>query len=82
MVFIIKTMQLSIEKFITQPQEISPPQFPTRVAFFADIKNMFNCVSQEALMDTISNCFQELLPLAHLLYGRDDTVRYRWEDDT
>ena len=36
--FVIKTMQLSIEKFITQRQEQDPPQLPTRAALFADIK--------------------------------------------
>ena len=74
--FIIKSIQLSIEKFITQPQEQQPLQLPTRAAFFADIKNMFNCVSREALIDTIQKSFPELLPLAHLLYGRPGTVRH------
>ena len=73
---IIKTMQLSIDKFITQPQEQQPPQMPTRVVFFADIKNMFNCVSREALMDTIHSSFPELLSLIHLMYGRPDTFRH------
>ena len=76
--FIIKTMQLSIEKFITKPQEAG--QLPTRVAFFADIKNMFNSVSREALMESIRVSFPELLPLAHLLYGAPGSVHHRWED--
>ena len=67
--FIIKIMQLSIEKNITQPQEQTPSQLPNTAAFFVDIKNMFNCVSQEALVETIYESFPKLLPLAHILYG-------------
>ena len=33
-------------------------------------------------MNIIAECFQELLPLAHLLYGKHGTVRYRWYDGT
>ena len=74
MEFIIKTMQLAIEKFITQPQKVTPPKFPTRTAFFTDIKNMFNCVSREALMEIVCTSFPKMLPLAHLLYGKPSTV--------
>ena len=33
-------------------------------------------------METIGESFPELLPLAHLVYGRPGTVRHRWEDGT
>ena len=76
--FIIKTMQLAMEKFITKPQE--DDQLPTRAAFFADIKNMFNSVYREAMTESIRVSFPELLPLAHLLYGAPGSVHHRWED--
>ena len=60
--FIIKTTQLSIETVITQPQEQPPLQLPNYAAFFADTKNMFNCISQEALVETISKIFPDYFP--------------------
>ena len=76
--FTIKTMQLSMEKCITKPQEEG--QLPTRAAYFAGIKNMFNSVSKEALVESIRVSFPELLPLGHLLYGAPVSVHHRWED--
>ena len=68
--FIIKIVQLAAENYMTNPQNESPPRCPTRAILYADIKNMFDCVSREELMNIISECFPELLPLAHLLYGK------------
>ena len=72
---IIKSMQLSIKKYIQIPQQEG--SLPIRVVIFADISNMFNSASQESLMDTISLDFPEILPLAHLLYGGPETVYHR-----
>ena len=77
--FIIKSVQLQIEKYIEVPQKIDN-ETPSRAFIFSDITNMFNSVSREALFDIIGTTFPELLPLAHLLYGNDGTVHHRWED--
>ena len=74
--FIIKTMQLSIERFIKQPQQHN--KAPTRAAVFVDLTNMFNSVSRCELFDVIATDFPELYNLTSLLYGSDGTVHYKW----
>ena len=80
--FIIKTMQLSIEKFIANPQQQEPPELPTRAAVFLDLKNMFNQVPRQRLFHIIGAHYPELLPLAKLLYSKPGTVHLRWADGT
>jgi hypothetical protein len=50
--FIIKSMQLSIEKFIDTPQQ--QQLTPSRAAIFVDLSNMFNSVSRAELFDIIA----------------------------
>ncbi|KAL7529537.1 hypothetical protein ACHAXR_009934, partial [Thalassiosira sp. AJA248-18] len=84
--FIIKSMQLSIEKFIQLPQQrqldSDQPSVPTRAAVFIDLTNMFNSVSREELLDVIRVHYPELIPLARMLYSAPGTVHHRWEDGT
>ena len=67
--FIIKTVQLSIDKYITAPQAAKAR--PTLVLVFLDLKHMFNNISSEELLRVIEEDKPELLVIAHLLY---DTV--------
>ena len=74
--FIIKSMQLSIERFIDQPQQNNTN--PTRAAIFVDLTNMFNSVSRAELFDIIATDFPELYHLTSLLYEEHGTVHYKW----
>jgi hypothetical protein len=74
--FIIKSMQLSIERFIDQPQKNNT--IPTRAAVFVDLTNMFNSVSRAELFDIIATDFPELYNLTKLLYDDHGTVHYKW----
>ena len=64
--FIIKTVQLGIEKHISVPQ--SRNDLPSRAAVFLDLKNMFNNISCEELMNIITEDYPELLAIINLLY--------------
>ena len=74
--FIVKSMQLSIERFIEQPQQHNTT--PTRAAVFVDLTNMFNSVSRAELFDIIATDFPELYNLTKLLYEDHGTVHYKW----
>jgi len=78
--FIINTMQLQIEKYITHPQ--SKGSTPTRAAVFFDLTNQFNSVSREAFFDVINESFPEILPLTTLFYDHPGTVHHKWADGT
>ena len=75
--FTIKSMQLSIVKYIQIPQQEG--RLLMWAVVFADISNMFSSVSCESLMGIIHLDFPEL-PLAHFLYGGPGTVHHHWED--
>jgi hypothetical protein len=75
--FIIKSMQLSIERHIITPQ--NNLQLPTRAALFMDLTNMFNQVSREELFDIIQTSFPELIPLTNLIYDTPASVHYKWK---
>ena len=75
--FIIKSMQLSIKKFINQPQQHK--QTPSQAAFFVDLINMFNSVSRTELFDIIATDFPELTPFTSLLYTEYGDVYYKWD---
>ncbi len=76
--FIIKTMQLSIEKFIHNNQE--EQSLPTRAAVFVDLTNMFNSVARDELFDIICSDFPELTKLVELFYNEPGNVHYKWEN--
>jgi len=76
--FIIKTVQLSIEKHITAPQ--SAQAIPSRAIVFLDLKNMFNNSSCKKLLQIIEENYPELLAIAHLLYETPGQVHYHWKD--
>ena len=63
--FVIKTVRLAIEKYITTLFETG--RTPSCAIVFAGILNMFNVVSREELMDTIRMDFPEMLSLTHLI---------------
>ena len=71
-----------MENYITNPQNESPPRCPTQAILYTDIKNMFNCVSREELMNIIAECFPELLPLAHLTWCMVKMERLDTDDMT
>lgn len=77
--FIIKGMQLSIEKFIINPQKSSST--PSRAAVFIDLTNMFNLVSRQELFDIIHTHFPELAPLTTLIYEQPADVHFKWNTD-
>jgi hypothetical protein len=76
--FIIKTMQLSIEKFIDKPQQRN--EQPSRAAIFVDLTNMFNSVSRQELFDIVKTDFPELTQLISLLYEDNGIVKYKWKN--
>ena len=58
--FIIKSTQLSIERYIEKPQLRG--EAPTRAAVYLDLKNMFNSVSREQILHIIQSSYPELVP--------------------
>ena len=78
--FIVKAMQLKIEKYISTPK--STGNLPTRAAVFFDLTNQFNSISREAFLDVITKSFPEILPLATLFYSEPGTVHHKWADGT
>ena len=76
--FIVKAMQLAINRYIKVPQAAGVT--PTRAALFVDFKNMFNLVSRKALFAIVSQRYPELLPLLTLLYSEAGTVHLKWAD--
>ncbi len=69
-------MQLSIDRFITQPQQNNTT--PTRAAIAVDLTNMFNSVSQAELFDIIHTDFPELASFTSLLYDTHGGVHFKW----
>jgi len=76
--FIIKSMHLSIEKFINSPQQNNLT--PSRAAIFVDLTNMFNAVSRTELFDIINKDFPELSPLTSLFYAEEGNVLFKWKN--
>ena len=76
--FLIKAMQLSVEKHIIEPQ--SRLELPSRAAVFVDLKNMYPNISRIELVNIIQAEFPELLQLYRLLYDDPSKAHYRWED--
>jgi hypothetical protein len=76
--FVVKAMQLSIEKFIDCPQCFN--KLPTRAAIFFDITNQFNSISREEFFNVIETSFPEILPLTKLFYHKANTVHHKWDD--
>ncbi len=73
--FIIKSMQLSIKKFIITQQQRN--NLPSHAAIFVDLINMFNAVSCKELFDIINKDFPELSGLLHLLYANSGDVFFK-----
>ena len=76
--FVIKAMQLAVEKFIDSPQRTN--NLPSRAAIFFDLTNQFNSVSRQEFFDVIRLHFPELLPLTTLFYENATTVHHKWHD--
>ena len=76
--FVVKAMQLAIEKYIDCPQQ--KQALPTRAAIFFDLTNQFNSVSREEFKNVIATFFPELLPLVTLFYDKPNTVHFKWDD--
>ena len=78
--FIVKAMQLAIEKFIDAPQQTN--QSPTCAAVFFDLTNQFNSVSHSEFFNMIAEYFPKLLPLTTLFYSNANTVHHKWSNGT
>ena len=78
--FIIKAIQLGVEKYTINPQ--AKGEMPMRVLIALDPTNMFNKFSQEKLLQIITSRYPDLLPLATLLYGSTNNVHFKWVDGT
>jgi hypothetical protein len=76
MVFIIKSMQLSIKKIIIARQQRH--NLPSRASIFVDLTNMFNAVSCKERFDIINKDFLELSGLTHLLYIDNGDIFSKW----
>ena len=76
--FVIKALQLSIERFIDRPQQSQ--KLPTCAAIFFDLTNQFNSISRKEFFNVISTSFPELLPLTTLFYENAGTVHHKWND--
>jgi hypothetical protein len=73
--FIVKSIQLQVDRFITQPQLAGDS--PTRCLISLDLRNMFNEISRDDILDIIEADFPELLPLATMLYNECGDVWLR-----
>ena len=72
--FIINAMQLSAKKYIILPQ--LRHHAPSRAAVFLDLKDVFNLVSWNKLLDFIHCKYLALYPLTNLLYGDTGTIHF------
>ena len=78
--FITKTMQLGVDKYITEREQ--KQQLPTRALVSLDLVNMFNAISREELRQIISDEFPALESLADMLYEKDGETYVRMGDGT
>jgi hypothetical protein len=75
---IIKSSQLEMEKYITNPQKRGDA--PTRCLISIDLVNMFNEISRDELFKVIEAEYPELVPLISMLYDNPGTVFYKMAD--
>ena len=59
--FVTKSARLSVEQYITLEQRLG--RAPTRCFILLDLKNMFNEMSREVIVEVIVSEFPKLLPL-------------------
>jgi hypothetical protein len=78
--FLVKAMQLSIEKFIDYPQRTNKLLTLADVLF--KLTNQFNSVSCKEFFNVIETSFPKLLPLTKLFYHEANTVHHKWDDRT
>ena len=76
--FIVKTIQLQVDRFISQPQAAG--HSPSRCLVSLDLRNMFNEVSRDEIRHIIQLYFPELLPLVSMLYNDPGEVWIRLAD--
>ena len=76
--FVIKASQLAVEKYITTPQQSG--QAPSRCYISLELKNMFNEISRDKILQVVRDKFPEMLPLVTLLYADPGTVFFRMAD--
>ena len=65
--FIISTVRLGVEKYITGRQDRG--LLPTGVLLSIDIKNMFNSISRQKLRHIIAEDFPDLLSFIDMMYA-------------
>ena len=75
---IIKSMQLGVDKYITERE--SNGDLPTRSLVSLDLINMFNAISREELREIIANDFPALESFADMLYEEDGETYVRMGD--
>jgi hypothetical protein len=72
-------MQLSIKKYIDNPQQTNC--LPTSAYIFFDLTNQFNSVARDEFKNVIATSFPDLLPsLVTLFYDQPNTGHYKWND--
>eukprot|EP00956_Cyclotella_meneghiniana_P037754 scaffold143726_cov74-Cyclotella_meneghiniana.AAC.5 len=76
--FIVKTIQLGIDKYITEPE--NRKQLPSRALASLDLVNMFNAISREELREIIANNFPALEGFADMLYEENGHTYVRMGD--
>jgi hypothetical protein len=76
--FIIKTLQLAVDKYIVSNE--SANRLPTRALVSLDIRNMFNAISRERLREVIATKFPSLEPFADLIYDGVGETFVKLED--
>jgi len=64
---IVKTMQLGVDKYNTEPEQCN--NLPTPALASLDLVNMFNAISREELREIVANDFPALEGFADMLYG-------------
>eukprot|EP00956_Cyclotella_meneghiniana_P012688 scaffold18030_cov64-Cyclotella_meneghiniana.AAC.2 len=77
---VIKTMQLGVDKYISEPEAIG--QLPTRSLVSLDLVNMFNAISREELRGIIADEFPSLERFTDMLYEEHGETYVRMGDGT
>jgi hypothetical protein len=75
---VIQTMQLGVEKYISDRE--SSGRLPSRALVSLDIVNMFNAISRERLREIIAADFPSLEGFADMLYDEDGETYVKMED--
>jgi hypothetical protein len=76
--FVVKAMQLTIEKYIDNPQQSG--HLPTRTAIVFDLTNQFNSVSCKEFKKCHRHLLSRTPTISYTFYDQPNTVHYKWND--